>query len=424
MKLGLSLPKSLLPDFLRADKKAIAKLTTELETLKKQSSSVKNPKRVSLNLSQRRSYMATMQQDELKAAVLIARDPLRPRRSMLLAMYDEVWENDGHLIGESRKAILKVVGSPFGLFKLGTQEIDEQATRLFQKKWFEDYRKYFQEANFFGHSLVQFAEWVKSEEKGMEWEVKRVELIPREHVRPEEGLFVLDVSDEVGIPFREEKFKKGLMLIEMGDSKYLGLLCVATKEFIWKNYSRSDWSRHSEKFGMPMVAIKAATDDKTELDKLEQMARNFGENLWMILDPEDEIELKEPTFKDSYNIYKELAAFANSEISKAISGATGTSDEKSFVGAAKVHEDILNEFVEANKRAETYHINEELLPFLRENGYPIEGLEFRYMSYQDNEDPENDDAESTDGKNANPKKKGQGGGLIKKSQQARYRYRF
>lgn len=403
---------SILPASWRRDN-ALEKFKAELDSTKSDLEKLKKKgtKRVSASLTKRRTYIATMQQDELKLAIEMAKNPDRPRRDVLYALYDEVWENDGHTIGETRKAILKVIGSPYGVFKKGSQEIDEAATRLLQKKWFEDYRRYFQQAQFWGHSLVQFVETVESQESGMKFEFKKVELIDREHVRPEEGFIVLDVSDDTGIAFRDDAIKKALMLIEMGEPKYLGLLRLATKEFIWKNYSRSDWSRHSEKFGMPMITIKTNTTDNKELDKLEDMARDFGNNLWAILDADDEVELKEPTFKDSYQIYKELAMFSNQEISKAISGATGTSDEKAFVGGAEVHERILNDFVEANKRAETYHINEDLFPFLIENGYPLKDREFRYLSYQE-ANPQQDEPEATD----KPNGKGSGGSPAKKSQ--------
>lgn len=400
---------------MRGDVRAVQKFTNDVVKKELSSLSKNKIKRVSVDLTKRRQYVANMRQDELKLAVLTAQEPQRPRRDLLYAMYHEVWTNDGHMIGESRKAILKAIGSPFGVFKIGSEEIDQEATRLLQKKWFEDYRRYFHEADFWGHSLVQFIEVIPTTAKGMKYEFKKVELIEREHVRPEEGFIVLDISHEKGIPFRDDAIKKKLCLIEMGSPRNLGLLRVACKEFIWKNYSRGDWSRHSEKFGMPWLALKAATTDKTELDKLEKMASEFGNNLWMILDPDDEVEMKEAMDKDSYKIYEELAKFANTEISKAISGATGTSDEKAFVGGAEVHERILNEFVEASKRAETYHNNEELFPFLIEHGYPFQDREFRYLDYQQ-ADPEATQGES------NNKSKGQGGDPEKKPEQkARYK---
>ncbi len=416
MKFALSVPDRLIPAFLKADRRALEKFKAEnaATVQEMQKAQSKGVKRVSINLTKRRQFKTEMQQDNLKLALEWAKDPQRPRRDMLYPMYDEVWNMDGHTIGETRKAILKAIGSPFGVFKVGSEEADDAKTKLLKKKWFRDYRKYFHEASFFGHSLVQFIEMVPSKEPGLQFEFKKVELINREHVRPEDGFIVLDTSHETGIPFRDAQFKSTLKLMECGDPNFLGLLQVAVKEYIWKNYSRSDWSRHSEKFGMPMLAIKAATRNDAELDKLEQMASEFGQNLYMILDPEDEVDLKQPESKDSFQIYKELAMFANTEISKAISGATGTSDEKAFVGSAQVHEEILNEFVEEAKRDEADHINEELFPFLIENGYPLDGYEYRYLEYQG--DPNAQDENDVNGNGNNPKPKGDGGSPAKKKQ--------
>lgn len=404
MKFGISIPDSWKPHAWRSDVRAFNEFKT------------KGKKRVTHQLTQRRQYIATMQQDELKIAIQQAEDPIRPRRELLNEYYRQTLK-DGHISGEYEKAINKVVGSPFAVFKVGTDDIDEVATKLLMKAWFEDYRIYHEEARFHGHSLIQFLDLVPSSEKEIQLEFKEVELIPRDHVRPEDGYIVLDISHETGIPFRE--LKKQLRLIEFGKRDNIGILQIAAKEFIWKNYSRSDWSRHSEKFGMPMVAIKAATTDKAEVDKLEQMAREFGNNLWMILDPDDEIDLKEPTFKDSYQIYKEKALFCNTEVSKAFTWQTGTSDEKAYVGSSEVHERVLDAYVEARKRKQTFQINDELFPFLIEHGYPLQDREFRYI-VMDESDPDQEEAEDQD---KDPKKPAGSGGSRrpKKSQPARRR---
>lgn len=395
MKFGISIPDKWLPKAMQSDSKAI-------NTVLKQGS-----KRISINLTRRRQYIASMKQDELKLAIEMAKQVDRPRRDFLYAIYDAII--DGHFTGEYEKAINKVVGSAFAVYKKGSEEIDEAATRLLQKNWFEEYRTYLEESDvFFGHGIVQFLEMVPSMEgSGVKFEFSKIDLIDREHVRPEEGWIVLDVSDEKGIPFRDPTLAKALMIIEMGKPKSLGKMLIIAREYIWKNYSRSDWSRHSEKFGMPMLAIKSASSDEKELDKLEQMAREFGNNLWMIIDAEDEIELKEPTFKDSFNIYKEKVLMCNSEMSKAITWQTGTSDEKSFVGAAKVHENILDDYTEWRKRKQTYHINDVLFPFLIEHGYPLKDLEFKYITYKE-EDPDEEDqahSNSDEGNGGAPGKK-------------------
>lgn len=408
MKFGISIPDSWKPQAWRSDVKAFNEFKRQMQT--------KGKKRVTHQITQRRQYIATMQQDELKIAIMQAEDPIRPRRELLNEYYRQTLK-DGHIRGEYEKAINKVVGSPFAVFKRGTDDIDEIATKLLMKAWFEDYRAYHEEARFHGHSLIQFLDPVPSTEEGVQLEFREVELIPRDHVRPEDGYIVLDISHETGIPFRE--LKSQLRLMEFGKKDNIGILQIAAKEFIWKNYSRSDWSRHSEKFAMPIVAIKAASNDKAELDKLEQMAREFGNNLWMILDPDDEIDLKEPTFKDSYQIYKEKAVFCNTEISKAFTWQTGTSDEKAYVGSSEVHERVLDAYVEARKRKQTFQINDELFPFLIEHGYPLKDREFRYI-VMDESDPNQEEAED---QNKDPKKPAGSGGsrTAKKSRPARGR---
>jgi len=401
MKFALSIPDNWKPKFLRADMNAVNTFQQDLKA--------KGKKRISVNLSRQRTFVASMRMDELKTAIMIAEDKLRPRRELLYEYYHQALK-DGHIIGEYEKAINKVVGSPFAVFKTGTDDIDEVATALLQTQWFEDYRTYFEEARFWGHSLVQFLDLVPSTKKGVSLEFNEIDLIEREHVRPEDGLIVMHPSHETGIPFRDDKFRKPLRLIEFGKKDNLGILMVAATERIWKNAVRTDWARHSEKFAMPMLAVKAATSDPKELDVLQKMCEEFGNNLWMILDPEDEVDLKEPTFKDSYQIYKEKALFCNDEISKAFTWQTGTSDEKAFVGSSEVHERVLDAYVEARKRKQTYHINDILFPFLIEHGYPLAERQFRYI-VMDESDPDQEEAEDQDKKDP----KGSGGGRAKKS---------
>lgn len=374
MKIGITIPDKFLPRALRSDTKAV-------ETFKKE---LGKRKRVTPSLTQRRQFIVKMRQDELKKAILLAEEPQRPRRELLYEMYKNTLR-DSTIRGEYEKAINKVIGSPFGVFKVGSSEVDEQATRLLQRDWFEQYRHYFEEARFWGHSLVQFTAMAPSLENGLDMEFSEIELIPREHVRPEEGYIVLDVSHETGLPFRDETIRKTLRLIEMGMPNDLGLLLIVTRNFIWKNYSFADWSRHSEKFGMPLLAIKAATNDKDEIDKLEQMAQKFGNDLYIILDPEDEIELKESMSStgNAHKIYLDMIRIQNEEIAKAFVWQTGSTEQKAYVGAAEVHERVLNDYVEARKRKQTYHINAVLFPFLIEHGYPLKGMEFRYLSYSE-----------------------------------------
>ena len=406
MKFGVTIPDRFLPKALRSDTRAVEEFKKNLG----------KKKRVTGSLTQRRQFVTKMQQDELKLAIQWAEDPVRPRRELLYEIY-RVALRDSHIFGEYEKAINKVIGSPFGVFAVGSQEVDEAATRLLQRNWFEEYRHYYEESRFWGHSLVQFLDMVPSGEKGLPAEFNSVELIPREHVRPEDGWIVLDVSHETGLPFRDETVKRDLRLMEMGRPNDIGMLCIVAKNYIWKHYSFGDWSRHSEKFGMPLLAIKAATTDKDELDKLEQMAQKFGNELFIILDPEDEFDLKESMSStgNAHKIYMDMVKINNEEASKAFVWQTGSSEQKAYVGAAEVHERVMNDYVEARKRKQTYHVNAELFPFLISHGYPLGGKEFRYLTYQEaNPEAVQEQENRNNGNNGN-NGKSDGGGSAKKS---------
>lgn len=334
-------------------------------------------------LKRYRKYKVEMRIDAFDNAVTAAEDPLLPDREQLLSFYKQAMR-DPHLRSLVRTNILKIIGSPFALYKKGTDEIDLDATMMFQSPWFESYRYHFHESELWGTTLIHFPKTTPSRNKkyaDLEF-AGRVEVVPREHVKPETGDLLIDLSHSKGIPYREEPWNSWFM--EIGDPNDLGLLVIATKYVIFKNYSLGDWSRYIEKYGFPILAIKTATENEAELAKIEEMAANFGSNLWMIGDDQDEIDIKERTHNKGYEVFIDFIKYCEEKLAVLIGGQTGSIEEKAYVGSAQVHERILNEYMEAGVRREIYHINGELFPFLEKNGYKLDGLEYRYVGYNTN----------------------------------------
>lgn len=357
--------------------------------------------RISYKLTKYREFRSEMEQGNLKNALAVAEDTILPDRRLIYGIYKETMR-DPHVLSQIRTQNLKITGSPWAIFDQGTDNIDEDMTRLFQKRWFEKYRDYYHITKYWGHSLIEFGAMVDtSNPKKAESEFKDVKIIPREHVKPETGEILLDLSHQSGIPYREEPWNE--WIIEIGDTYDLGLLLIIAKEVIWKNYSRSDWSRFSEKFGMPILVMKTGTKNDTELKEIDEMMMNFGTNLWARLDDSDEFEIKERLHTKGHEVYIDKIKYCDSMIAKLISGQEGTSEQKAFVGAAEVHERILNEYVEAGQREETYHNNSELFPFLQKHGYKLEGKEFRYLAFQHDEDEANNGYQKDDKSKDPPK---------------------
>lgn len=314
---------------------------------------------------------ADLQISKWESAITAAKNVLFPIRYQLYQLYD--WAvKDTHLRSQLRTAHITVKRSDFIVESQTNKNGDEKLSVLFEKPWFEKYLSHALDSEFYGHSLVEF-----DPELDENKEFKKIYLIPREHVRPETSEVLMRPYDQKGISYKAEPFKN--WLIEIGDADNLGLLELATREVIWKLYGRKDWSIRSEKFGMPLVALKTSSTDEVELDKKENMLANFGTNSYALLDDEDEIIMLESKGTGGHNIYKDNIELCDKYISKLINGQTGTSDEKAFVGGAQVHERLLDDYAFARLFFLESHINFELIPFLIGHGYPLQGAKFRFV---------------------------------------------
>lgn len=333
--------------------------------------------RVSARLIRRYQFRAILGMDTWKTAILHAEDPNLPSREMLYALYREVIR-DRHLKGQIQTRMKQVLCEEMVVIDRKTKEVDVALTELLQRPWYNQYSYHQLAAEFWGHSLIEFQRMVPSESGIVEFEMSSVKLMPREHVKPEAGVIVINPSDTAGIPFREAPFNE--WLLEIGEPDNLGLLADACPEVIWKTYSRSDWSRRSEKFGMPITIVTTDETDEKELDKKEEFLSEMGSNGYAILDKMDGFQIAESSQTDAYKIYQELASFCNQEISKLIAGQTMTADNGSSKSQAEVHKMILEIWKKADLLKKQYEDNYGLFPFLIRHGYPLQGKMIIYTS--------------------------------------------
>lgn len=307
-----------------------------------------------------------MEMNNLRMAVEEAQDINNPRLNTLILYYENAMK-DPHVSSQVHTAYNMLLAAPFIISKNGQD--DEDLTEALRTPWFEAFLRYALEAELYGYSLIEFGQLVNGE-------FESCKIFPRRHVNPIKKQILLRPTDIEGYPYFENLYALGLL--EIGDPDSLGTLELITREVIWKNFARSDWSAASERFGMPFIFMKTNLDDPSEVNKRAAMLSNMGTKGWAIGDLEDEIEIKETTKSDFYKIYAENAKYCDEQISKIINGQTGTSDEKAFVGSAEVHERILNEYTDSRLRRLTTIINYELIPFLIHHGYPLDNCKFRF----------------------------------------------
>jgi phage gp29-like protein len=281
---------------------------------------------------------------------------------------------------------MKVLSENFGLYS-DKGVLDEEQTKLIQKPWFNDLLTYVIDAEFWGHSLVELI--VDTDNVNAE-----ISLIPREHVSPERKEILIEaLLDGLKLPYGDDP--ASLDLLEITGQDKLGLLLKAAPNVLFKFYARSDWSRASEKFGMPILHLSIDTNDPKQLDEAEQRASSFGTDGYIVTQAGDTAEIIERKGEKLHDIYLANINYCDEQISKLINGQTGTSDQKSFVGAAQVQERILDDYTTARLRNAKYAINFTVIPFLIAKGFTwLEGLEFDYLQFrkvpEDNKlDPQN-----------------------------------
>jgi hypothetical protein len=369
------------------------------------SNSQGSKKRLSPTAKRTPVYHTELALNTFRQSVESARSIDNPNRIDLYRVYGQI-SKDSHLASQVRTAIQSVLQSGFFLSKTDTP--DKNATMLLQTAWFDAFVEHCLQAEFWGHSLIEFSQL---NDEGMFTDAK---LMPRENVKQEFGLFLVDPANVKGIDYRTAASKFGL--IEIGDKYDLGIYELAAIEVITKNYARTDWSQASEKFGMPLLKILTSTQDPDELDRMENMAANFGSNGYVILSKDDDAEIVHANSGDWFNIYKANIDGCDQNISKLINGQTGTSDEKAFVGSAEVHERILNDYTRARLRTIKHIADNQLIPFLVEWGYPLDGFKFYYTDLLEKaeEDPNEENPNSRNNGSSVPPIGGNEGGTQKK----------
>lgn len=310
-----------------------------------------------------------------------AKSRLNPVRSTLYRLYDQAML-DLHIGSQIETRIIKTIGQPFVLVHRTNKTISEDHTELLKRPWFTQLTRHFVESIFWGHSLVELVAKTKnSRSKLVDSEFMSCDLIPREHVKPETGQLVVNPFDQDGLAFREEPFNR--QLIEMGRPDDLGLLSSISLEFIYKNFSKTDWARHAEKFGFPMIAyVPSPGTTQAELEEIDKQLANMGQNMYALLQPGSNPPVLLGDQKSNpHEMYLQRMVYADNQISKRVVGQTMTADNGSSRSQAEVHERMLDEFIEADMRAFQDYINWILIPFLMSHGYPLEDYDFVFKRF-------------------------------------------
>ncbi|KAA6348053.1 hypothetical protein EZS27_004505 [termite gut metagenome] len=296
-----------------------------------------------------------------------------PRRGPLYDIYTDA-EVDLHLSGciGQRKGFVKK--KSFKLVDKAGKE-NTEATELFEAQWFKDFVSYALDSFFWGHSLIQLGDVKTVNEKLV---YSQVQLVPRKHVIPEYGVIIREQSDEwkAGYDYRNGPLSE--WCIEAGKPKELGLYLKTAAQTIPKKNMLAFWDMFGEMFGMPIRIGKTITRDAGERSKIEKMLAGMGAAAWGLFPEGTDIEIKETTRGDAFQVYDKRIERANSELSKGILNQTMTIENGSSLSQSQVHLEIFNNVVDGDADFIRDLVNDALIPRMIAHGFPLKGLRFNW----------------------------------------------
>lgn len=297
-----------------------------------------------------------------------------PNRSMLYDIYRDV-NVDLHLSGciEQRKGF--VLAKEFKLVDKNDNE-NEEAHSYFDQAWFKHLSSLCLDAPYYGHSLIELGEIVYDGSKPYGYD--HVTLIPRKHVVPEYGRILIDLGQDIhsGIDYRKPPYIDSL--IEVGTPDDLGLFLKAATQTIPKKNMMAFWDTFGEIFGMPMRLARTTSRNDADIAKLEQMMRDTANNSWSVMGMDTEIQFIENGRGDAFNVYDKRIDRANSELSKLIIGQTMTIEDGSSLSQSQTHLEVFENLVDKDRDMLRDVVNNQLLPKMEKNGFPVGGLTFEW----------------------------------------------
>lgn len=294
-----------------------------------------------------------------------------PDRRWLLSVYTDV-AIDAHVSGciEQRTGMVKKAN----YYLIDTDgKTNEKATALILTDWFQQFINLVLESRYYGFSLCEFGN-VTEQNGQLSFEYCR--LVNRRHVHPETGTITVHESDnaENGISYLSEPLAG--WCIPIGEPNDLGLLLKVAPSAISKKNMLAFWDGFGEIFGMPIRIARTTSNDPSERSRLMRVLKEMGSAFSGVFSEGTDIEIKESTRGDAFNVFDRRIDRANSEISKCILGQTMTIDNGASLSQSEVHLEVLQNLISADRQMVTTIVNQKLLPFMQKHGFAVDGVRF------------------------------------------------
>lgn len=317
---------------------------------------------------------------EWKIALMMATDLEYPDRSFLQNLYKNLLL-DNHLASTIESRILHSQRAPFKIVDNAGNE-NEDLTDLLQRPWFEEFIHIALESRFEGTQLIELFELSKNTK-----ELKEIERIPIGHFNPMKGVILKSPGDADGWPYKDGPLTTHY--IQIGKNRDLGMLAEIAPVVLGKKLGWGSWLDYLEKYGVGNLFITTEHQDIKSIERLQRAAQNFKALGWMVTNGNEKFEIKgnEAGNPENFNL---LIERANSEISKRILGGSGLTDEKAYVGSAKIQFQLAKDRYDSDLLLLKNIINQELLPRLVKISPVYAPFAHHYFEYEEDQEDANE----------------------------------
>ncbi|WP_294958721.1 DUF935 family protein [uncultured Flavobacterium sp.] len=281
-----------------------------------------------------------------------------PKNYQMQEVYDDVLL-DGHLTCVTEQRTLRTTNKKY-IFTVNGIKDDKLSELIEDKEWFETIIDEAHKSIYRGETFI----FIKDFEKG---NIKEVELIDRGIHIPGQKILLSDINGNSGIDVSEVND----VLLYAKFYNNIGILEKATPYAILKRHSWGSWDEFEEMFGVPIRIAKVASQSDAVKNEVASWLEEMGSAAYGVFPIGTEIEIKENSKTDAFNVFYMKIQALDKELSKLILHQTMTTENGSSRSQGEVHENTLEEVTKSDKKKMLSFLNKRLVTAMRLIGYKI-----------------------------------------------------
>ena len=300
------------------------------------------------------------------SARIVRLDPFNPITFPIQQLYKDSML-DNHLRGAFNSRKLRVTNKEIVL-KTPDGEVDVERSSPVQTRWMRSLIGSQMESLAYGYSMV-FCENLGTPKQ-------TIIPIPRENIIPERGIIVKNAFDPNSQAIKYTDYPNHFIYMQLGEDA-VGFLERIAPMTIYKRHSWASWDDFEQIFGVPIRVARTMLQTDKHYDQLQSWLETMGKSSYAIFDKHTDIEVKENSHSDAFQVFYQKVQAINKEISKGIIGQTMTMEDGASQSQAEVHMQIFNDITDADLQNVKDWLTDEIIPVLRYWGFDIpEGYYF------------------------------------------------